>query len=258
MALIADGMETQAILPYEAVPHFPRLTALGHRGRLMCGTLSGVPVVMMDGRPHVYEGHSAAAIALPVWVMRALGAELLVLSNASGGINPNYCSGDLVVIEDHINLMGGWVVEGDDTPSTRPVGRGQPYDAPLIDRVLSIARREGIVAHRGVYVGMTGPNYETRAEYRFLRRIGADVVGMSTVPEALAATNCGLRVLALSTVTNVARPDAPQRVDAHEVLHSSTVAAPKVAKIVREVLGGIRHPAGSRGKMEDWGNGVPK
>jgi purine-nucleoside phosphorylase len=256
MAQISDCIDTQAVLPYEAVPHFPHLTALGHRGRLLCGTLSGVPVVMMDGRPHVYEGHSPAAIALPVRVMQALGADLIVLSNASGGINPNYQSGDIVVIEDPINLMGASVVDGGGFRAVRRFDPGQLYDRSLIDRALSIARREGSVAHRGVYVGMTGPNYETRAEYRFLRKIGGDVVGMSTVPEALVAAECGLRVLALSTVTNVARPDAPQRVDAHEVLDSSAAAAPKVARIVLEVLSGIGAPAGSGGRMGDRGDGV--
>jgi len=255
MAQIADCIDTQAVLPYEAVPHFPHLTALGHRGRLLCGTLSGVPMVMMDGRPHVYEGHSPAVIALPVRVMQALGADMLVLSNASGGINPNYQSGDIVVIEDHINLMGASVVDGGDGREVRRFDPGQLYDRSLIDRALSIARREGFVAHPGVYVGMTGPNYETRAEYRFLRKIGGDVVGMSTVPEALVAAECGLRVLALSTVTNVARPDAPQRVDAHEVLDSSAAAAPKVAKIVLEVLSGFGDPAGSGGRLAlSWRN----
>jgi purine-nucleoside phosphorylase len=252
MVQIADRIVTQAVLPYEAVPHFPHLTALGHRGRLLCGTLSGVPVVMMDGRPHVYEGHSPAAIALPVRVMQALGAELLVLSNASGGINPNYQSGDIVVIEDHINLMGAALVDGKEARTARRIDRGRLYDRSLTDRALSIARRAGFVAHRGVYVGMTGPNYETRAEYRFLRTVGGDVVGMSTVPEALVAAECGLRVLALSTVTNVARPDAPQRVDAHEVLASSAAAAPKVAKIVLEVVGGFADPAGSGGGNRGW------
>jgi purine-nucleoside phosphorylase len=239
MAPIADRFDRQSVLPYEAVPHFPRLTALGHQGRLLCGTLSGIPVVMMDGRPHVYEGHAPAAIALPVRVMRALGADLLVLSNASGGINPNYQSGDIVVIEGHINLTGVPVVGGGDDRVLRRFDPGRLYDRALIDRALSIARREGFVAHRGVYVGVTGPNYETRAEYRFFRRIGGDVVGMSTVPEALVAAECGLRVLALSAVTNVARPDAPQRVDAHEVLDRSAAAAPNVAKIVMAVLSGV-------------------
>lgn len=247
MAQIADCFEPQSVLPYEAVPHFPRLTALGHRGRLLCGMLSGVPAVMMDGRPHAYEGHGPAAIALPVRVMRALGADLLVLSNASGGIHPSYQSGDVVVIEDHIDLMGISVVDGGDERAPRRFDPGRLYDRSLIDRALSIARREGFVAHRGVYVGMTGPNYETRAEYRFLRRIGGDVVGMSTVPEALVAAECGLRVLALSTVTNVARPDAPQRVDAHDVLDSSAAAAPHVAKIVVEVLRDLAAPAGGAG-----------
>jgi len=236
MAQIADRFDPQTVLPYEAVPHFPRLTALGHRGRLLCGTLAAVPVIMMDGRPHAYEGHGPAAIPLPIRVMQALGAELLVLSNASGGIHPNYQSGDVVVIEGHIDLMGVSVVGGGDERAQRRFDPGRLYDRSFIDRAMSIARREGFVAHRGVYVGMTGPNYETHAEYRFLRRIGGDVVGMSTVPEALVAAECGLRVLALSTVTNVARPDAPQRVDAHDVLESSAAAAPNVAKIVVEIL----------------------
>lgn len=244
MAQIADRFDAKAVLPYADLPYFPRLTALGHRGRLLCGTLAGTPVVMLDGRPHFYEGHSPKAIAFPVRVMRALGADLLVLSNASGGINPNYQSGDIVVIEDHIDLMGGSILDRGDGRALRRFDPGRVYDLSLADRAIAIARREGFVAHRGVYVGVTGPNYETRAEYRFLRRIGGDVVGMSTVPEALVAAECGFRVLALSTVTNVARPDALQRVSARDVVDSSAAAAPKVAKIVLEVLGGIGDKAG--------------
>lgn len=238
MGRIAGKIDIEAEIDYENLPHFPSSTALGHRGRLLCGTLASVPIVAMDGRPHVYEGNPLSAIATPVRVFKALGAELLVLSNASGGLNPQFASGDLMVIDDHINLMFGSPLAGPSIrdPESRLLGMGRPYDPRLIDRALAVARRENFVAHRGVYVAMTGPNYETRAEYRFLRRIGADVVGMSTVPEAIVAADCGLRVFAVSTVTNIARPDAPEVIQAEDVLHDAEAAAPNVGKMVEGVL----------------------
>jgi len=240
MGRIADQIQPSVVIEFADVPHFPGLTALGHRGRLVCGAFAGAAVVMLDGRAHAYEGYPLSAITLPVRVVQALGANVLVLSNASGGINAQYASGDVVVIEDHINLMWGSPLTGpsDGNPPWWGLSTARPYDPELIDRALAIARHEDFTAHRGVYVGMTGPNYETPAEYRFLRQIGGDVVGMSTVPEAIVAAECGLKVLALSTVTNVARPDTPQQIDAQDVLHDAEIAAPNVGKIVRGVLAG--------------------
>lgn len=242
---LAGWIRAEARIPYADVPHFPRSTALGHRGQLVCGWFGGKPVVALDGRCHGYEGYPLAALVLPVLTVRELGAQLLVLSNASGGLNPDFASGDVVVVSDHINWMfwkhlprspfdesslpGNFTVC--DRRSSAPA-----YDTALIDQALEIARREGFPAHRGVYVGLTGPNYETRAEYRFLRQIGADVVGMSTVPEAVAAARCGLRTLALSIVTNVARPDCPEVVRAADVVRDAERAEPHVRKIMAQVV----------------------
>ena len=192
----------------------------------------------MEGRYHLYEGYDVRQITLPVRVMRALGIELLIVSNASGGLNPRFAVGDVVVIEDHINLMhrNPLVGTNDDELGPRFPDMSAPYDRALAERALTIARRENFAAHQGVYVGLTGPNYETRAEYRFLRRIGADLVGMSTVPEVIVAAHAGMRVLALSVVTNACRPDSLTPTDGHGVLAAACSAEPKVTKIVLGIV----------------------
>jgi purine-nucleoside phosphorylase len=237
---LADQVEHEAVIAYDDIPHFPRSTALSHKGQLICGRLAGVPVLTMEGRSHLYEGYSADEVTFPVRVMRAMGAELLIVSNASGGLNPLYASGDVMVVADHINLMFRCpaVADSDEQRPNERSGRygAALYDPALVERSLEIARRENFVAHRGVYVAVTGPNYETRAEYRFLRRIGGDVVGMSTVPEVLVAAQLGMRVLALSTVTNVARPDAPRTVKAAEVVSVAEHAEPNLRKIVLGIV----------------------
>jgi purine-nucleoside phosphorylase len=235
---LAEQIVTEATLPYEAIPHFPRSTAVGHTGQLVCGCLHGLPVVAMEGRFHAYEGYSFRQITFPVRVMKALGAELLVVSNACGGMNPQYAQGDIMVIEDHINLLNGNPLVGvnDDALGPRFPDMSAPYDRDLIDRALEIARRENFVAHKGVYVAVTGPNLETRAEYRFLRTIGADVVGMSTVPEVLVAVHAGMRVLGLSIITDLCLPDALKPANIQEILATAATAELKLRKIVVGVL----------------------
>jgi purine-nucleoside phosphorylase len=235
---LADDISDASSFAYGDIPHFLESTAVGHQGRLVCGNLAGVPVVAMQGRFHAYEGHPADQITLPVRVMKALGIELLIVSNASGGLNPNFRSGDIMVIEDHIDLMGVNPLIGinDDRLGPRFPDMSAPYDRALIDRALEIARRENFVAHIGVYAALRGPNYETRAEQRFLRRIGADVAGMSTVPEVIVATHAGLRVLALSIVANLCRPDAPEKTSGEEVVAIVAAAASKLKKIVLGIL----------------------
>jgi purine-nucleoside phosphorylase len=225
-------------IDYEKIPHFPRSTSVGHAGRLVCGQLEGVPVVAMEGRFHAYEGYSLQQITFPVRVMKALGADLLIVSNACGGMNPFYHPGDIVVIDDHINLMSDNPLIGinDDRLGPRFPDMCQPYDPLLIERSLEIARRENFAAHRGVYVAVTGPNLETRAEYRFLRLIGADVVGMSTVPEVLVAVHAGMRVLGLSIVTDMCLPDALRPANIDEIIAIANAAEPKLQRIVRGVL----------------------
>ncbi|MEX0642129.1 MAG: purine-nucleoside phosphorylase [Pirellulales bacterium] len=238
LATFTDQIEQEAVIGYEDIPHFPRATALGHNGRLVCGTVDGTPVITMDGRFHLYEGYSLPQITLPVRVMKALGIELLIVSNASGGLNPQLAIGDIVVLEDHINLLGANPLVGinDDRLGPRFPDMSRPYDRALGERALEIARRENLVAVAGVYVALCGPCYETRAEYRFLRMIGGDVVGMSTVPEVIVAAHAGLSVLGLSVVTNVCRPDALTPTDGQSVARAAGAAEPKMRKIVRGIL----------------------
>jgi purine-nucleoside phosphorylase len=231
-------IEGQTRLSYETIPHFPRATALGHRGQLVCGTLCGTHVVAMDGRFHLYEGYSLRQVTFPVRVMSALGIELLIVSNACGGMNPRFCSGDIMLIEDHISFVRGdprsAPHEQDSSPPYADMSRA--YDPELIDRALAIARLHNFAAHRGVYVGVTGPNYETRAEYRFFRRIGGDAVGMSTVGEVIAAAQCGLRVLALAVVTNLCLPDQLQPTSGRQVIEIAAAAEPKLRAIISGIL----------------------
>lgn len=237
---LAAQIRTEATLEYESVPHFPRSTSVGHAGQLVCGVLEGVTVVAMEGRFHAYEGYSYRQITFPVRVMKALGAGMLIVSNACGGMNPRYGLGDIVVIEDHINLMPGNPLIGvnEDTLGPRFPDMSAPYDRRLIDRALEIARHEDFVAHKGVYVAVTGPNLETRAEYRFLRGIGADVVGMSTVPEVIVAVHAGIRVLGLSIVTDLCLPDALEPANIERIIATANSAEPNLRKIVLGVLAG--------------------
>jgi purine-nucleoside phosphorylase len=246
-------LEIEQEIPYHELPHFPRSTALSHRGQLLCGRLAGVSTIVMDGRCHLYEGYSARTLMLPIHVLGALGVETLVLSNASGGLNPRFRTGDVMVIRDHISCMG---LKGVSSPSpsrcdplvandplvAAPFQRGAPtpYDAQWGDLALAIARRENFSAQQGVYVGVSGPNYETRAEYRLFRQIGGDAVGMSTVPEAIAASREGIRVLGLSVITNVARPDTADTVNAEEVIQEAAHSEPHVSRIVVAVAEQLR------------------
>ncbi|MGD0897914.1 MAG: purine-nucleoside phosphorylase [Thermoguttaceae bacterium] len=238
LGTVAAEIVAEATIDYGSIPHFPRSTTPGHTGQLVCGTLGGAAVVAMEGRFHAYEGYSHRQITFPVRVMRALGARTLIVSNACGGMNPRYARGDIVVIEDHINLMNGNPLIGvnDDALGPRFPDMSAPYDPELIDRALRIARREDFVAHKGVYVAVTGPNLETRAEYRFLSRIGADVVGMSTVPEVIVAVHAGMRVLGLSIVTDLCLPDALRPAAIEEILTVAAGAEPKLRKIVLGVV----------------------
>lgn len=235
---LTERIDVQTTMDYQSIPHFPRSTAVGHAGQLVLGKLEGVEVVAMEGRFHAYEGYSHQQITFPVRVMKALGAELLIVSNACGGMNPQYGQGDIMVIEDHINLMNGNPLIGvnDDALGPRFPDMCRPYDPALIEAALEIARRENFVAHKGVYVAVTGPNLETRAEYRFLRTIGADVVGMSTVPEVIAAVHAGMRVLGLSIITDICLPDALKPAEIDDILATAAAAEPNLRKIVLGVV----------------------
>ena len=238
LGALAKEIIAEATIPYPEIPFFPQSTVLGHRGQLVCGGLAGQSVMAMEGRFHLYEGYSAAQVTFPIRVMKELGCHILIVSNAAGGLNPMHRKGDLVVIEDHINLMGVNPLVGpnDDRLGTRFPDLIEPYDKGLQQLALHAALEANIVAHRGVYVAVTGPNLETRAEYRFLRAIGADVVGMSTVPEVLVAVHAGLKVLGFSIVTDMCLPDALSPVSHEEIVAVAQDAEIKLRAIVRMVL----------------------
>ncbi|WP_437190661.1 purine-nucleoside phosphorylase [Planctomicrobium sp. SH527] len=231
-------IKIEAEFDYESIPNFLKSTATSHRGRLVCGTLDGVPVVAMEGRFHMYEGYSLKDITLPVRVFKALGAKLMIVSNASGGMNPNYACGDIVVIDDHINLMGDNPLIGinDDNLGPRFPDMCAPYDRELGNVALEIARRDNFVAHRGVMVAVAGPNLETRAEYRFLRQIGADIVGMSTIPEVIVAVHAGLRTVGLSIVTDMCLADSLKPAVVSEIIETANHAEPKLRSLVKGIL----------------------
>ncbi len=239
---VVENIAVEATIPYAEIQGFPRSTAEGHKGQFVCGQLAGHAVIAMQGRFHLYEGYRNSQIHLPLAVMHDLGVRTLIISNAAGGINPRFASGDLVVLESHLDLMfRDWQVPPQELPAGRPATRADVYDRCLIDRALACARSHDFVLQRGVYAGLVGPNYETRAEYRFLRRIGADVVGMSTVPEVVFAARSGMRVLALSIVANVARPDALKPTSARQVIDAAAVAAPRLAALVVNAIRQVHH-----------------
>lgn len=235
---LVEQIDIQASLEYDEIPNFPKSTAISHRGRLVCGSLNGLPVMAMEGRFHMYEGYPLKQITLPVRVMKALGAKVLVVSNACGGMNPYYQCGDIMVIDDHINLMGDNPLIGinDDRLGPRFPDMCEPYDQQLIRDAMEVARRQNMELHRGVFVAVAGPNLETRAEYRFLRTIGADVVGMSTVPEVITAVHCGLRVVGFSIITDICFPDSLQPAVVDEIIAHANSAEPKLSALVTGVL----------------------
>jgi purine-nucleoside phosphorylase len=235
---VTAAIKDKVTIPYGSIPHFAKSTAHGHAGQLVCGLLEGVPVVVMEGRMHAYEGYPLAQITFPVRVVRRLGAELLVVTNACGGLNPQFRTGDLMVIDDHINLMNDNPLVGinDDRLGPRFPDMSAPYTPMLIDQALEVARKENFVAHRGVYVAVTGPNLETRAEYRFLRVIGADVVGMSTVPEVIVAVHAGMKVLGISVITDMCLPDALEVATVEKILAVAASAEPKLRALVTSAV----------------------
>lgn len=241
---LVDRMEERVAIDYEDLSGWPRCTAPGHAGRLVCGRLAQAPVVAIDGRFHLYEGRTVDELTLPVRLLADLGVEFLFVSNAAGGLNPRLGTGDLLVIAEHLNLMGRRsMLTGDERAGIRGAAL---YDPELRELALRLARRAAIPAATGTYVAVSGPNYETRAEYRFLRRIGGDVVGMSTIPEVLAAARLRLRTLALSIVTNVARPDALRETSSDEVVAAANEAAPRLCRLVESVCAAITGSSGIR------------
>jgi len=241
---LAEEMEVEESVPYGEIPHFPLSTVESHEGRLLLGTLSGVPVVAMQGRFHSYEGYSLQEVTLPVRVMKLLGAEVLIVSGASGGMNPHWRPGELVLLADHINFLGDNPLVGPNLDELGPrfPDMSEPYDVELRNLAQEVAREVGISVHEGVYVAVQGPNLETRAEYRMLRQMGADVVGMSTVPEVIVARHMSMRVLGVSIITDACDPDALEAVDLATIIETARRAEPSLTALVRGVVARLREP----------------
>ena len=235
---VSEAIEDAVTISYADLPGFVASTAESHAGELVLGRVNKLPIVAMKGRLHFYEGYSMQEITFPVRVMRALGADTLIISSASGGMNPQYKLGDIVVITDHINLMGDNPLLGpnDDDLGPRFPDMSEPYSRALVDLVESIALEERIRTRPGVFVAVAGPNLETRAEYRFLRTIGADVVGMSVVPETLVAVHGGMRVVALTVVTDLCFPDALEPADIARILAVAGRTEPFLRRLIIRVM----------------------
>ena len=231
-------IDVAATIDYGDLPGFPLSTVESHEGRLLCGRLGGKTVVAMQGRFHRYEGYTLQQVSFPVRVLKALGAETLVVSNACGGLNPLWSAGDLMLIADHINLLGDSPLIGpnDDRLGPRFPDLSAAYDSSLRDIARRVAGARGITLREGVYVAVSGPNLETRAEYRFLRGIGADAVGMSTVPEVLVAVHAGMRVLGISIITDMCLPDALEPATLERIIAVANRAEPGLTELVRGVL----------------------
>jgi purine-nucleoside phosphorylase len=235
---LAEEIEVEVAIPYPEIPHFAPSTVESHSGQLLLGRLAGVPVVAMQGRLHLYEGYSPQQVTFPIRVLRALGAEVLVVSNASGGMNPLWKPGELVLITDHINLLGANPLTG---PNHEQLGPRFPdmsavYDPELQRLAREVALERGIPLQRGVYAAVVGPNLETRAEYRMLRAIGADLVGMSTVPEVIVAVHGGMRVLGISIITDACLPDALEPANIEQIIATARAAEPRLTELVRGVI----------------------
>ena len=234
----ADSFSESQVLPYAEIPYFPTSTVQGHKGRFVFGSDSQHAIVAMQGRFHFYEGYSMKQITFPIRVMKKLGVEILLISNAAGGMNPQFRRGDLMIIDDHINLLGDNPLIGPNLDEFGPrfPDMSEPYDSELIALAEDIALQNLIKLQKGVFVAVSGPNLETRAEYRFLRWIGADVGGMSTVPEAVVAVHSGLRVLGISVITDECFPDALEEADIAEIIKTANDAEPNLTTIMKKVI----------------------
>ncbi|HET9326254.1 MAG TPA: purine-nucleoside phosphorylase [Candidatus Eisenbacteria bacterium] len=234
----ARALEVETVVPYADIPHFPVSTVESHAGELHLGTLAGHAVAVMKGRVHYYEGYTMRQVAFPIRVLAALGCRTLVLTNACGAMNPGMKAGSIVAVTDHINLMGDSPLIGDNDEALGPrfPDMSEPYSRGLVSLAEQVAQEQGITLHRAVFVAVPGPNLETAAEYRFLRGIGADVVGMSLVPENLVAIHGGQRVLALSVVTDECNPDHLRPVDVPTILSVAARTAPALSSLISEVV----------------------
>lgn len=238
LGALAEDIEKPVRIPYGSLPHFPQSTVVGHAGELVCGPLGGKPVIAMSGRFHAYEGYSLQQITFPIRAMKALGCHTVILSNAAGGLNPQFAKGDIMLIEDHINLMGDNPLIGpnDDRLGDRFPDMSEPYDRKLLELARTTALDQKLQLQKGVYVAVGGPNLETRAEYRFLRTIGADAVGMSTVPENIVAVHGKMKVLGFSIITDMCLADALAPTSHAEIVAVATEAERKLRRLVRHIV----------------------
>ncbi len=235
---LANTIEALCTIPYKEIPNFPQSTVKGHGGNLVLGMLNGKRIVALQGRFHYYEGYSMVQVTFPVRVMKYLGASTIIISNAAGGLNPTYQVGDLMIINDHINLISDHPLRGPNDESIGPRFPDQHklYDKVLIQKASAIAQQHNIACHTGVYISVTGPTFETPAEYKFLHIIGGDAVGMSTVPEAMVANHMGMRIFAMSVISDVGNSPVPLEVSHDEVVQAAMAAEPKMTLIISELL----------------------
>jgi purine-nucleoside phosphorylase len=239
---LASEVENAVTIPYHQIPHFPASTVIGHAGQLVIGTLSKQPVVVMQGRFHLYEGHSMETVTFPIRVLKELGVEMLFITNAAGGINKDFQPGDLMVIEDHVNMMGRNPLVGpnDEQLGPRFPDMSQAYDPELSKLAEDVATKQGFQLQKGVYVGVLGPSYETPAEIRMFGKLGCDAVGMSTVPEVIVARHAGIRVLGISCISNMAAGILPQPLSHEEVMETGERVKEKFARLIRGILQEVR------------------
>ena len=235
---LASNIKSKTEVPYQEIPHFASSTVKSHAGQLDFGTLAGKKVMAMEGRFHVYEGFSLKQVTFPVRVMKAMGVKILIVSNASGGMNPLFDKGDLAIITDHINFTGLNPLIGPNHEKLGPrfPDMSQPYSRRLIQLTQRIALDEKISVKKGIYIGVTGPNLETAAEYRMMRLWGADMVGMSTVPEVIVAVHAGLEVLGISVITDLCLPDALEPVDIDHIIATAEAAGPKLDRLIEKII----------------------
>jgi len=235
---LANQILVEQEFPYQDIPHFPVSTVEGHTGRLIFGSLGGVPVWVMAGRFHFYEGYAAQQVAYPVRVMRMLGVHTLLLSNAAGGVNPAFQVGDLMIIRDHISLfqVNPLLGKNEDALGTRFPDMSEPYNKQLIQLVKKLAAANSIHLHEGVYLGVTGPTFETRAEYKLIHVLGGDAVGMSTVQETIAAVHAGMKVFAISVITDLGIREEENTITHEEVLQAAAAAEPKLTLLFTQLV----------------------
>lgn len=238
LGALTDVIEEEISLPYTDIPYFPVSTVKGHSGKLIIGKLAGQEIIAMAGRFHYYEGYSMQELTFPVRVMKALGAEILMLSNAAGGMNSAFSVGDMMILTDHINLMPEHPLRGanDERLGVRFPDMSEPYSKKIVAIAKEVAAQKNFEIRTGVYAGVQGPTFETRAEYEYLARIGADAVGMSTVPEVIVAIHSGMKVFALSVITDLGIREEENKITHEEVLEAAAAATPKMTELFQGII----------------------